>query len=201
MVHRLRRDSQCVLVGKTTVVQDNPSLTVRRIPHEGDQPVRVILDPRLSLIADYEKYAVFTDGYKTIVYHCATEIPAQASDLPETVKLVSVACDASDSNPHRLSIKQVVNDLQSNQDIHHIMVEGGPLTARLFLEAGLVDRAVMVHADSVKFQQPYMAGLDDAKLAGGGLSKLGEAPCGVDRLVYWSRSGLEWPTEVLHDWP
>mmetsp|Transcript_8854 Transcript_8854/g.12603 ORF Transcript_8854/g.12603 Transcript_8854/m.12603 type:complete len:365 (-) Transcript_8854:139-1233(-) len=60
MVHRLRRVSDAVLVGSSTVRIDDPSLTVRRVDPEtyvnGEgkvceiQPVRVVIDPNLRLL-------------------------------------------------------------------------------------------------------------------------------------------------------
>jgi hypothetical protein len=75
LVHVLRRASDAVLVGKSTVQRDNCTLTVRRVPlfHQKQQPVRVVIDPNLSLLLPDDddinkKYALFQDGLETIVY-------------------------------------------------------------------------------------------------------------------------------------
>jgi hypothetical protein len=92
MVHRLRRVSDAVLVGKKTVVVDDPSLTVRRVPCDGDeQPLRVVLDPQLTLILDdvvEQDYALFRDGLPTVVYHCVPDVDDSLLDLDESVTLV-----------------------------------------------------------------------------------------------------------------
>ena len=66
LVHRLRRDSDAVVVGRSTVQRDNCTLTVRCVPSPKKQPVRVVVDPNLSLLDGV--YALFQDGLETIVY-------------------------------------------------------------------------------------------------------------------------------------
>jgi len=68
MVHRLRARSDAVLVGRTTVEKDNPSLLVRRGVTVSQQPRRVVLDTHLQCLNN-DDYQVFTDGFPTVVYH------------------------------------------------------------------------------------------------------------------------------------
>ena len=68
MVHRLRRWSDAVLVGRSTVQIDDCTLTVRRgveLPPGKAQPVRVIIDPDCQL--DYRNYRIVTDGLPTLI--------------------------------------------------------------------------------------------------------------------------------------
>jgi RibD C-terminal domain len=100
-VHRLRRDSQAVIVGVETVIRDNPSLTVRRVPlHEGQQqPLRVVLDRNLR-IPEAEECQLLSDGNPTqvlftpnkdFVFARAAEILISTLGLP--VKIDSVPTD------------------------------------------------------------------------------------------------------------
>ena len=93
MVHRLRAVSDCILVGKGTVVADDCTLTVRRgyetsiLEKLGrNQPTRVVLDSNLELIRDHidpkceATYKMLEDGLPVIIYHLGT------ADIGEDMK-------------------------------------------------------------------------------------------------------------------
>ncbi len=61
LVHKWRAEEQAILVGTNTVLQDNPSLTVR--DWTGDNPIRVVLDKDKKLDASF---TVFNNEAKTI---------------------------------------------------------------------------------------------------------------------------------------
>ncbi|CAM9916983.1 unnamed protein product, partial [Laminaria digitata] len=88
-VHRIRRDCGAVLVGVGTVVRDDPSLTVRRVPlNEGQgQPTRVVLDRTLRLPGG-EDCSILRDGYASVVFYSAgcDETEARAVELAAGVK-------------------------------------------------------------------------------------------------------------------
>jgi riboflavin biosynthesis pyrimidine reductase len=275
MVHRLRRDCDAVLVGRGTVVADNPSLTVRRgvnimdadtandgetaRSNESDEsskrkksdlhPLRVILDPGLSLLLDRFQegrfYQVFQDGFPTVVYHCVRDVDEDSLNLLESVTLVELqpseiikplisASDKKLANDDELrsppsaeeqqtatstetimstseavvsmtsriqmSVAQVWSDLSRRFDVEHLMVEGGPTTARSFLEAGLVDRVILVKAN-VGFQKPLMSNLSNETFLEAGLELVGTNTLGVDQVEYWTRPNAPWPSERLNEWP
>jgi riboflavin biosynthesis pyrimidine reductase len=80
------------------------------------------------------------------------------------------------------------------------MVEGGPTTARLFLDDNLIDRAILVRAP-IQFKTPIPAGFNEEKLKEAGLVLIGNEIMGGDTVEYWVREGMEWPTKDLTSWP
>ncbi|MFD2823901.1 bifunctional diaminohydroxyphosphoribosylaminopyrimidine deaminase/5-amino-6-(5-phosphoribosylamino)uracil reductase RibD [Lacinutrix iliipiscaria] len=62
LVHKWRAEEQAILVGRNTVIQDNPSLTVR--DWTGNHPIRVVLDKDNQLSKDYK---IFNSDAETIV--------------------------------------------------------------------------------------------------------------------------------------
>ena len=62
LVHKWRAEEQAILVGRNTVLQDNPSLTVR--DWTGQNPIRIVLDDKNSLSKDLN---VFNDKAETIL--------------------------------------------------------------------------------------------------------------------------------------
>ena len=62
LVHKWRAEEQAILVGFTTVLEDNPSLTKR--DWQGKNPIRVVLDKNKALS---KKFKVFDKSAKTIL--------------------------------------------------------------------------------------------------------------------------------------
>jgi riboflavin biosynthesis pyrimidine reductase len=223
MVHRLRVVSDAVLVGRGTVQEDDCTLTVRRVPL-GDgrpQPIRVVLDPRLSLLldtADVEgsnsrSYKIFEDGLRTVVYHSVRDVDYNSLNLKESVTCVYLPSSGATESPttttnkdsprqgENMSAKDIVQNLSERFNVHHLMVEGGPVTAKLFLQEEVVDRVILVRAP-LCFRQPLDAGISSTVLETAGLQFLGLVTSeNVDQIECWSRPGSPWPTEELGDWP
>jgi riboflavin biosynthesis pyrimidine reductase len=229
MVHRLRRDADAILVGKRTVMDDNPSLLVRQrgsVVVDGErQPLRVILDTNLSLLRrqppplHHHQYQVFTDGYPTLVYHHASssEATAAAKDTTTATTLASIDTitindDSNDEGNNNqngngdhgrrvVSIPHVWHDLQTRYNVQHLMVEGGPAVARAFLYHRLVDRCLVVRATTVTFAQPLPSNIDEALLSAAGLTRLGRYPLGVDEVECWSRNNNNNNNNDNAGWP
>jgi len=274
MVHRLRRCSDAVLVGRFTVEVDDPSLTVRRGVQQREQqqqPIRVVLDPQLRLVLHHaldddgggggddiddddvesdgrrrnrkrkrKLSALFRDGLApTVVYHCVgpdvdetlldlvdetvtcAYLPPQSSSQRSSQQSSSPSWEPADegsadaeeepdsSGNIRLRPDDVFRDLRDRFGVRHLMVEGGPRTARNFLTCptsgggggSVVDRALIIKAP-LCFKEPLLSGIDDDFLSNrAGLVKLGAYPLGDDVVECWSKPNLPWPTERLSDWP
>lgn len=203
MVHRLRCGSDAVLVGRYTVQVDNPSLNVRRVECE-KHPLRVILDSRLSLLQEREQedgeYIVFTDGLPTVVYHCVQDVDRESLRVADNVDLVQLPAVEHGGGLY-VSPPAVLSHLSHTYHVDHLMIEGGPATAKLFLDGGLVDRLILVHATSVTFRKPLLMDLSPDVLTNAGLIRLGDDFLGGDAVEYWARPNFSWPTKDLKAWP
>ena len=130
-LHRLRALVDGVVVGAGTVAADDPRLTVREV--EGDNPVRVVLDPSGRLGADR---AVFRDGAaRTVVVRRA---PAGGTATPPARDTMELPADPA-SVDGSLAPAAIVAALRE-QGLSRILVEGGGVTVSRFLEAGVLTR-------------------------------------------------------------
>ena len=128
-------------------------------------------------------YRMFRDKLPAIVYHGLDNATVRSLSIPSmsnNVQLVAVPTrkDAStvlsalSSSARTLDVGAMVNEMQTHQNIVHIMAEDGPATARAFLSAGLVDRAIVVVAP-MTFIEPYHSRISSAVLEDAGLSLQG----------------------------
>ncbi len=111
LVHKWRAEEQAILVGTNTVIEDNPSLTVR--DWSGENPIRVVLDKTSKLNADY---TVFNDEAKTI------RVTSEDIDFEKPIAI------------------QIAN-LLFKQNINSIIIEGGSQTLQTFIDENLWDEA------------------------------------------------------------
>lgn len=141
LVHRWRSEEQAILVGSRTVVNDDPSLTVRHV--EGRQPLRVVVDRKGITSASSR---VYSDGHPTLLLTEHKRI-----DLPVEQLIV-------EPNMH------VTNALLSalhTRSIRSVLVEGGAELLGHFLREGLWDEARVIHGNVVfgsGTPSPHMSG-------------------------------------------
>ncbi len=123
--HRLRAESDAVIVGAGTVISDNPRLDVRIDGYDGPQPRPVILAGRRPIPADAALLSrnplVFTTG----------------SDQPGLGDVEQVAAPGPDG----VDLTAVIEYLGKN-GVVAVLIEGGPTIGGAALRAGLVDRIV-----------------------------------------------------------
>lgn len=193
LVHRLRARVDAVAVGSGTVLRDDPSLTVRRVPHKTDQPLRVVFDRRYRTPAQSK---ILRDSHRTQLFVSESCTRAEKSQNAEfSGKHVQAISSASPEG-----LLEALSYLHNTRDVQHLMVEGGASLASAFLNAGLVHRVIIITAP-ILFQDPVPSGINDCLLRESGLSKIGEYSLGVDVVQCWSRPGLPWPSSNLSSWP
>jgi diaminohydroxyphosphoribosylaminopyrimidine deaminase/5-amino-6-(5-phosphoribosylamino)uracil reductase len=148
-VQRLRAASGAILTGVGTVVDDDPSLTVRSdaIDTGGRQPLRAVVDTRLRMPGGAAMLGL--DG-ETVVY-CADDSGRQPL---ESARVEVVKLRDRDS---RVDLAAVLADL-GKRKINDLLVECGPTLAGALLERQLVDELVI-------YQAPHIMGSETRGLA------------------------------------
>lgn len=136
--HKLRAENQAILVGYQTVINDNPSLTVRAV--KGENPIRIVLDKQNTLP---RSMSVFNDEAQTIVL---TEA--------ENTDRICVSLTELDS-------KSVLEALYE-KNIISVLVEGGRKTLQMFIDSNLWDEAFVIEG-TVEYEKGTSAPKIDEK--------------------------------------
>jgi diaminohydroxyphosphoribosylaminopyrimidine deaminase/5-amino-6-(5-phosphoribosylamino)uracil reductase len=148
--HRLRAAHDAVLVGAGTARADDPDLRVRLTGYDGPQPVRAVLDPRLTLRPD-SRLAQSAREAAVIAFAAPERSDAALEDIGIIIENIEI-------NENRLDLNQALARLAA-RDVASVMVEGGGRTAAAFLRAGLVDRIEL-------FRAPILIGGDGVAAVG-----------------------------------
>lgn len=131
--HRLRDAADAILVGAGTVRADDPQLTTRLPSGRGKDPLRVILDGRLSIP---EGAAAVRPGTLVVT---GTSAPMEAEQRlrergAEVLRLPDEA--------GRVALLPLLEEL-GRRDVMELLIEGGGQVHAGFLAAGLVDRMIV----------------------------------------------------------
>jgi diaminohydroxyphosphoribosylaminopyrimidine deaminase/5-amino-6-(5-phosphoribosylamino)uracil reductase len=135
-VHRIRNEVDAVAAGISTVVADDPQLTVRFGETLNErQPLRVVVDStaRLPLGA-----RVLDGSARTLVATTEAAPADRVAALRDAGAEVVVLPAAADGHT---SVEALLAHLFAH-DVVHLLVEGGPKLAGSLVDARLVDRVV-----------------------------------------------------------
>ncbi|RYU92296.1 bifunctional diaminohydroxyphosphoribosylaminopyrimidine deaminase/5-amino-6-(5-phosphoribosylamino)uracil reductase RibD [Mucilaginibacter terrigena] len=131
LVHQWRAEEDAILVGKNTILADNPQLNVRYA--EGNSPKRVVIDRRLELSKTLN---VFDQSVETLIFN---EVK---TDIDGKNKYIALE-DFDRFVPQYILFQLYLQDLQS------VIIEGGAHTLNSFIDAGLWDEARIFTGPSV----------------------------------------------------
>ncbi|MBI4411614.1 MAG: bifunctional diaminohydroxyphosphoribosylaminopyrimidine deaminase/5-amino-6-(5-phosphoribosylamino)uracil reductase RibD [Deltaproteobacteria bacterium] len=155
-VHQLRAQVDAVLVGKNTVISDNPRLNVRGIPG-AKQPLRIILDSKSEVTV---KSKIFiSDGgsvlVATVVRHpLPGPLPSRErgkvkSPLPGGEgERGRVEMIQTKSKRGQVSLANLMKEL-AHRNITSVLVEGGAKVFASFLKSGLCDELILFVAPKI----------------------------------------------------
>ena len=145
-VHKMRHESDAILVGVGTVIADDPLLTDRSGLERRRRLVRVILDSRLRL--PLNSRVVETAQEDVIVFCSFAEENKRRALEARGVRVEQVAIEAAEAglalSPHegRPDLYRVVS-LLGAEGITSLLVEGGAVVNWAFLRSLLVDKLTL----------------------------------------------------------
>jgi diaminohydroxyphosphoribosylaminopyrimidine deaminase/5-amino-6-(5-phosphoribosylamino)uracil reductase len=135
--HRLRSESDAIVVGIGTVLADDPALTVRTEPPWPREPLRVVVDSRCRLPLTAR---LITSGSP------ARALVAVGDEAPparvEALAARGVTVLQCKSREGRVDVADLGARLFA-LEVHAVLLEGGSELSWAFLEAGLVDRVAL----------------------------------------------------------
>src|SRR5208337_1293041 len=137
--HLLRARADAILVGRKTIEADDPELTCRLPGLEGRSPVRIVVAPRCYVPMTAR---LFQSGGPAVWIVCGDSSKCGALIGRPGVKVFDVGASSAGS----LSLRLVLMRLAA-EGITRLLVEGGPTTARAFLDAGLADEVIIMQGE------------------------------------------------------
>ena len=160
-LHKLRSKVDAILIGKNTLLQDDPLLTVRHT--KGKNPTRIILDSK-GTISKNSKIIKTSDKIPTII---AVSKKISKVNLSKLKKLpVEIIISGENSVNLKLLMKKL-----STKKIETILVEGGGTANWEFIKNNIFDELIITLS-------PYLIGGNDATslVEGKGFSKIVNSP-------------------------
>ena len=136
LVHKWRAEEDAILVGRNTVENDNPELTVRE--YKGKNPIRIVIDPDLKL--NYQ-CKIFNKSSKTIILN-----KIQSKELDNVIFL-------------KVENKNMIKSLMKylyKIGVISLIVEGGKKTIEYFLNSNYWNEARVIQGDK-KFKNGIKA--------------------------------------------
>ena len=158
LVHKWRAEEQAILVGTKTVIEDNPSLTVR--DWTGDNPIRIVLDKNLKI---NDAFLVRNSAAKTSLitkHHIQFNNPKQVDTIYPSKYTDHVIADHSSIShidwSKKQQIAQQICEILFKKDINSVIIEGGSQTLQTFINENLWDEA-RVFVGAIEFEEGVKA--------------------------------------------
>ncbi|MCB9197930.1 MAG: bifunctional diaminohydroxyphosphoribosylaminopyrimidine deaminase/5-amino-6-(5-phosphoribosylamino)uracil reductase RibD [Flavobacteriales bacterium] len=139
LTHQWRSEEMGILIGKNTVINDNPSLTVRA--SNGSDPIRLIISKSLNELP--QESNVLDGQVETIIFN--------GESNQQTDSLYFVKIDFEEN------VLEQIMEYLFKKEIQSIIVEGGKATMERFIEQGLWDEARVLKSTQVTFEHGIKA--------------------------------------------
>ena len=144
-VHQLRAQEQGIVIGTTTALVDNPSLTTRQ--WAGTSPTRLVIDKNLKIP---KTAAIFNDKAPTIII---TQVKQEATqNTPIIYEYITFEKNLA------LQICAIAN----KHNLQSIIIEGGTKTLQTFIDEDIWDQA-HVYTGKMSLENGIKAPIFNAK--------------------------------------
>jgi 2,5-diamino-6-(ribosylamino)-4(3H)-pyrimidinone 5'-phosphate reductase len=162
-VHKLRTQVDAIMVGKGTILKDNPKLHIKFHEHSGYY--RIVVDSNLTIPLDSNVISFQLEIYPTII--CASEIVSLDKIRKYEENGIKVILAGKGD---KVDLKKLMT-LLKNIGIDTILLEGGGNLNWSFIENDLIDEIRLTIA-------PWMVGGKEAMslVEGLGFDKMQDAP-------------------------
>ena len=160
-VHKLRTEVDAILVGKGTIIKDDPKLHIKYFDHKGYY--RIIIDSKLNIPIESKVINYKPNLYPTVI--CTTEnVPNEREKLYES-KGVKILKSGTREKVDIVRLMPKISALSVNS----LLLEGGGTLNWSFLEHNLVDEIRLTIA-------PWVVGGKNAisLVEGEGFSKMSQ---------------------------
>ncbi len=137
--HLLRAKADAILVGRKTIEADDPELTCRLPGLQDRSPVRVVLAPRCDVPLEAR---IFQAERPPVWIMCGDSSQCGPLFGRRGVRIFDIGA----SSGGKLNLQLAMMRLAA-EGVTRLLVEGGPATARGFLEAGLADEVIIMQGD------------------------------------------------------
>ena len=160
-LHKLRSKVDAILIGKNTLLRDDPLLTVRHT--KGKNPIRIILDSK-GTISKNSKIIKTSDKIPTII-----AVSKKISKV-NLSKLKKLPVEVIISGENSVNLKSLMKKL-STKKIQTLLVEGGGTVNWEFIKNNIFDELIITLS-------PYLIGGNNATslVQGNGFAKIINSP-------------------------
>lgn len=131
-VHQLRAEVMGIMVGKNTVLNDNPRLTTRHV--EGKNPLRIFIDKNLEVPLSFN---IYNNEAETIVFNSLKE------ERNNHIRLIKLNFNEN--------VLQQISDSLYALNIQSVLVEGGKYLLDDFINQQLWDEILVFQNPDLHF--------------------------------------------------